>query len=164
MRIVIFMLALMLTGASCWAGDRETNAYWAIFEELKTFEPDAQALEKKMVRKVTAADCEAAVAKYKELRLSWDKDRKKLAELKHTSHPDIRDLVKTMIDQQDAWVNGAATVIETENRANDYFKGKSNGYDPDRGQAMAATYRERAKEAHKAYDEAKTKLAAALKL
>ena len=149
-------------GATIAAADKETNVYWTMFEELRSYEKDIQVLDRQMKGKVTARDADSANAKYKELKLTWDADRKKLKDLKVVKYADMKELAQTMLDQQDAWACNAVFVIDQENKATGYFKGQSTGYDQDRGPAMMSAAREKATAAKKAYEDAKKSLGAKL--
>jgi len=155
---------MCLLSAPLWA-DPETNTYSLIVEDLKGAERDVQMLDRLLEKKVgyTARDLETARAKYADLKVLYDGERKKIQQFRVTSHSEAKDGVQKMVDSQDKWASSALFVVDMEVRANDYYKGKSVGYDPDRGSAMASAARADAVAARQLYNSLKATIADKLK-
>ncbi|MFN8611567.1 MAG: hypothetical protein U0931_28745 [Vulcanimicrobiota bacterium] len=154
MRFVLLFLLLM--AAPLWA-DQETNTYSLIVEDLKAVEGDMRVLDRLLEKKVgyTPRDLETARSKYAELKALYDSDRKKMESFSRSAHAEAREMVKKMLDSQDKWASSTVFVIDMEVRANDYYKGKSVSYDPDRGAAMSSSARAEAVAARQLYGELK---------
>lgn len=143
-----------------WA-DPETNTYSLIVEELKGAERDVQVLDRLLEKKTgfTTRDLDTARAKYADLKILYEAERKKLQQYRTSAHLEARDTVQKMVDSQDKWASSAVFLVDMENRANDYYKGKSVSYDPDRGQAYTAGARADGAAARQLYNSLKATVA-----
>jgi hypothetical protein len=157
MRFLLLFLCLSLLA---WA-DPETNTYSLIVEELKGAERDVQLLDRLMEKKsgFTSRELDMAKAKYADLKILYDGERKKLAQFRTSGHVDARDTVQKMVDSQDKWASSALFVVDMQCRAVEYYKGKNVGYDPDRGQASVTGAQRDSAEARQLYNSLKATVA-----
>ncbi|MBS2035219.1 hypothetical protein JST97_09530 [bacterium] len=155
---------LLLLSAPLWA-DPETNVYSLIVEDLKGVEADVRTLDRLLEKKVgyTTRDLDTARAKYAELKSLYEGERKKIQQFRSSAHPEAKETVLKLVDSQDKWTCNTVFVIDMEVRGNDYFKGKSVNYDPDRGPAMSGNARAEAVAARQLYGNLKAVVAEKLK-
>ena len=158
MRFLTIFLLLFVTGAAYAEPDPETSTYTTVFEALRRSEPEAEALDRLMSKKSPYTSQDAQLAKSKEVTLKavYDTQRKTLATIKKPRQADLRQFVQTMLDEQEKWARAAALVTDQEAKAMEYFKGKSSGYDQDRGPALLQIQRQNAGQSRTAYVQART--------
>lgn len=67
-----------------------------------------------------------------------------------------------MVTRQQAWGTKSAFLITSGYKLGEYFKGKSNGADPDRWPGMIDSYKKEIPKEKKAYEEARDELGKSL--